>query len=147
MNYWIYKCNSVQHPHQVVHGDWTRFFSNSGGEWGSTECVPRLGNAHRGDIILAYQTDRNELVGLAKVTCLKPRGNFFDLILKPIRQIRVKVRPLKKRYPKIATINALRPGPIQTLYPIDAMDAKRLIDAADQVAEVQHSHRRNHDKT
>lgn len=129
--FWIYKCNSRQHPHQVAYGDWNDFFLGAQeDEWGSTERVPTLSNAQRGDTILAYQTDRNELVGLAKVTALHPRGKFLDLMLRPMKKIGVKVRPLKKLDPKIAAIPALQPGRIQTLYDITAADAKRLLRAA-----------------
>jgi hypothetical protein len=80
--YWMYKCNSRGHPCQVVSGDWDKFFTkNKVDRWGSTEWVPDLGDARPGNIILAYQTDRNELVGLAKVIALKSRGKFFDLVL------------------------------------------------------------------
>jgi hypothetical protein len=129
--FWIYKCNSRQHPHQVAYGDWSDFFlGEHDDEWGSTEWVPALSNAERGDTILAYQTDRNELVGLAKVTGFRRRGGFFDIILHPVKKISVKVRPLKKQDSKIAAIPALQPGPIQTLYEISATDANRLLRAA-----------------
>lgn len=129
--FWIYKCNTGNHPYQVVYGDWNDFFLEAGpSEWGSTEWVPALADARLGDTILAYQTDRNELVGLAKVRALRPRDRFFDLILKPIRKIGVKVRPLKALDPKIAAIPALQPGPIRTLYSITEPDAKRLLQAA-----------------
>jgi hypothetical protein len=78
---------------------------------------------------LAYQTDRNELVGLARVVRLSPRGR---LILKPLRKIGVKVRPLKKMDARVAAIPALQPGRIRTLYDISRSDAQRLIRAAGQ---------------
>jgi len=140
--FWIYKCNSRQHPYQVAYGNWNDFFlGGQEDDWGSTEWVPDLSNAQRGDTILAYQTDRNELVGLAKVTALHPRGKFLDLILRPIKKIGVKVRPLKKLDRKIAAIPALQPGPIQTLYEITATDAKRLLRAADKALETKKSNR------
>ena len=129
--FWIYKCNSRQHPHQVAYGDWNDFFLGAKqDEWGSTEWVPELEQAQRGDTILAYQTDRNELVGLAQVTGLRSRRKYLDLMLRPMKKIGVKVRPLKKLDPKIAAIPALKPGPIRTLYVITASDAKRLLHAA-----------------
>jgi hypothetical protein len=114
--FWMYKCNSRQHPYLVAYRDWNDFFLGAQeDQWGWTEWVPALSNARRGDTILAYQTDRNELVGLAKVKALRPRGKFLDLILRPLKKIGVKVRPLKKLDPKIAAIPALQPGRIQTL--------------------------------
>src|SRR5882724_1945771 len=129
--FWIYKCNSGNHPYQAAYGDWSDFFIEDGpSEWGSTEWVPALADAKPGHTILAYQTDRNELVGLARVKQLRARGRYLDLILRPIRKIGIKVRPLKARDPKIASIPALQPGPIRTLYPISDVDAKRLLRAA-----------------
>ena len=130
--YWLYKCNSRKLAYQVVYGDWEDFFVDGRPrKWGSSEQVPALDRAKRGDIILAYQTDRNELVGLARVIALRRRGYYRDLILEPVRKIGVKVRPLKNLDARIATIPALKPGPIRTLYHIDRLDAQRLLRVAD----------------
>lgn len=129
--YWIYKCNAKALPHQVVVGDWERFFASpAGGEWGSTARVPALAQARRGHLILAYQTDRNELVGVARVRSWRPRNGAQDLILEPIERLGVRVRPLKQSDPAIDAIPALRPGPIRTLYEISDADARRLLRAA-----------------
>ena len=128
---WIYKCNARNAPHQVSYGDWDDFFAEPGdGEWGSTEWTPELRKAQPSDTILAYQTDRNEFVGIAKVIRQRKRGAYYDLILRPVEEIRVKLRPLKKRYSSISSIPALQPGPIHTLYSVAAADARRLLRAA-----------------
>lgn len=80
--------------------------------------------------MIAYQTDRNELVGTARVVRWRPRGQFRDLILVPLTTLGVKVRPLKARDSRIRRIPALQPGPIWTLYSISKTDAKLLLDAA-----------------
>jgi hypothetical protein len=131
MAWWIYKCNSRQHSDQVAWGDWRDFFDgDSEREWGSTRWVPALADLSPGDMILAYQTDRNELVGLAEVATLAKRRKNLDLILRPIERIGVKVRPLKNADLRIASIPALQPGPIMTVYPIEVEDAHRLLTAA-----------------
>jgi 5-methylcytosine-specific restriction endonuclease McrA len=123
---WVYKCNSGR----FLHGDWNEVFAGQGPqEWGSTEYVRELSNAKPGQIILAFQTDRNELVGVAKVKHVRRRGKFSELILTPICTIGVKVRPLKAD-PKVDAIDALKPGKVQTLYDITTPDAKRLLRAA-----------------
>jgi hypothetical protein len=128
---WIYKCNSRDLPYQRAYGDWDDFFmSGRPMQWGSTEWVPALQKARRGDTVLAYQTDRNELVGVARVVRQENRGRYRELILKPLKRIGVRVRPLKDRSPAIARIAALQPGPIQTLYLISSRDARRLLSAA-----------------
>jgi hypothetical protein len=90
--------------------------------------VPALEQLHRGDTIIAYQTDRNELVGLAKVQ----QSCELDgcLYLTPIETIGVKVRSLREADPRIAAIPAFKPGPIKTIYSICEADAKRLLQAA-----------------
>jgi hypothetical protein len=116
---------------QVSHGDWSDFFAQPGvSSWGSNEWVPALEQLTPGDMVLAYQTDRNELVGLAKVDSFRRRGRHRDLYLESLEHIGAKVRPLKKVDPRIAAIPALQPGRIQTLYPISAADAKALLRAA-----------------
>jgi hypothetical protein len=129
--YWVYKCNSRNHPYQVAYGDWNDFFvEGRTSRWGSTEWVKAFGRCAPGDTVLAYQTDRNELVGVVKVVELRPRRQYRDLIIKPLKLIGVKVRPLKELDAKIAAIPAFQSGPIQTLYSIDYSDARRLLRTA-----------------
>lgn len=131
MAWWIYKCNNRRHPHQVSWGDWAEFFAwEATSEWGSTEWVPSLAKLSPGDMVIAYQTDRNELVGVTKVDGFHKRGKYLDLYLEPIEEIGVKVRPLKRANPSIASISALMPGPIKTVYPITASDAHTFLRAA-----------------
>lgn len=129
MSWWIYKCNSQNRDYQISYGDWKGFFDDdSDEEWGSAEWIPALSELKEGDIVIAYQTNRNELVGLAKVRQSCEVNGY--LYLAPIEVIGVKVRPLKKLYPKIAEIPALKPGPIQTVYSISPSDARYLLKAA-----------------
>lgn len=133
MKWWIYKCNSRQHEHQRVSGDWRDLWAKpKGRRWGTSEDLPALKTLSRGDLIIAYQTDRNELVGLARVT----RSCAVDthLYLQPIEAIGAKVKPLKLADPAVARIPALQPGLMRTLYPISSSDAKRLLSAAREAA-------------
>jgi hypothetical protein len=135
--YWIYKCNSRGGEHQVAEGDWNEVFSSAGAtDWGSTEWIPQLKEAARGDLILAYQTNRNELVGLARVERVEKRGRYLDLYLEPVEELRVKVRPLKQASERINQIPALQPGPIKTLYDISKIDAEWLLHAARKASRV-----------
>jgi hypothetical protein len=131
MAYWMYKCNARKLPYQRAWGDWAEFF-NAGkvDEWGSTEWIPQLREARRGDVVLAFQSDRNELVGVARVVGQRRAGRFSALLLRPVEQLRVKVRPLKEQNPRIRVIPALQPGIIRTLYPISARDARALVRSA-----------------
>ncbi|MGI8654447.1 MAG: HNH endonuclease signature motif containing protein [Pyrinomonadaceae bacterium] len=129
MSWWIYKCNSQGRDYQRSYGDWKEFFDGgSDEEWGSTEWVPALSALKEGDMVLAYQTNRNELVGLAKVRQSCEVDSY--LYLDPVEVVGVKVRPLKRLDSKIAEIPALKPGPIQTIYSISPSDARYLLEAA-----------------
>lgn len=129
--WWVYKCNSRQPDYARDWGDWNQLFEGNGVKhWGTTELIPELEKAHRGDMIIALQTNRNELVGVAKVTRQTKRRGFLDLMLKPVESIGVKVRPLKKSNPRIGSIPALQSGRIATLYPISPEDADKLLRAA-----------------
>jgi hypothetical protein len=129
--YWVYKCNSKGNDYQRTYGDWAKIFESQEDQpWGSTKIVPELVQAQIGDTVLAYQTNRNELVGVARVVAWKPHGNSKRLVLRPVRAIGVRVRPLKKANSKVARIPALQPGPIRTLYEISREDADTLLRAA-----------------
>jgi len=129
MAWWIYKCNANRKPHQVVWGDWDDFFDDPRIEWGSTQRIPALAKLSPGDMVIAYQTDRNELVGVTKVKPFRKRGRYLDLYLEPIEEIRARVRPLKAD-PKIAAIPALMSRARTTLYPMSASEAQTLLRAA-----------------
>lgn len=132
MPWWVYKCNSDEHEHQRVSGNWLAFFNGgTNGQWGSTQDVPALGQLKRDDMIIAYQTNRNELVGLATVRQSCDRDTY--LYLTPIETIGKKVRPLKKADSSIAAIPALRQGVVKTIYDISEADAQRLLQAAGAV--------------
>jgi hypothetical protein len=85
-----------------------------------------VARATSGDTIIAYQTDRNELVGLARM--VKFKGT--EVYLEAVEKIGTRVRPLKKADTRIAVIPALQPGPIQTIYAISDSDGNRLVQAA-----------------
>jgi len=129
MRWWIYKCNSRPQPYQRAYGDWREFFDAGVVDaWGSSDWIPALSRLTAGDRIIAYQTNRNELVGIATVTQSTAQDTY--VYLKPVEKIGVKVRPLKLADEKIATIPSLQPGPIQTIYDITNEDAQRLVAAA-----------------
>ena len=70
MAWWVYKCSSGANPYNAG-GDWREFFDvrTAGGQaarWGLLSVVPALQQLHADDMVFAYQTDRNELVGLVR---------------------------------------------------------------------------------
>ena len=125
MKWWVYKCNSKEDSPWPCYGDWDDFFANPEQHWGASEHLPSLLTLEEGDMILAYQTDRNELVGTATVSRTCHDGGY--LYLTPEEPgIRVKVRPLKQ-YARIAEMSAFQSGPVRTLYAITEDDAKYLL--------------------
>jgi hypothetical protein len=131
----MYKCNSLNKPHQRASGDWRDFFAEEGtGVWGRTAWVPDLQVLQPGDRVLAYQTNRNELVGVAEVDELRPVDDGLELWLTPTERLGAKVRPLKRADALIAKIPALAPGPVKTIYDVTPTDAVRLLRAARRAA-------------
>ena len=129
--WYVYKCNSLMHDYQRAYGDWEALFETGKAmSWGSRLYLPVLGTLRKGDHIIAYQSNRNEIVGVADVAGFH-RSN---LMLEPLERIGVKVRPLKQANSAIERIPALRQGPIQTIYAIDERDARRLLTAARRAA-------------
>jgi len=138
MAWWVYKCNSKERSYQVAYGDWQEFFEgNRTSAWGSTEWGHSLEKLKPGDMIIAYQTDRNELVGTCRVVRFKNDGPYKIVHLKPLERIGVKVRPLKEADPEVAAIPAFKGGRIATLYSISDQDARRILNAAGASTEVE----------
>lgn len=82
-------------------------------------------------MIIAYQTNRNELVGVLKVDLIEQRDGYKAILLEKLsQQYAVKLRPLKQADEEIAAIPALQPGPIRTIYSVTPHDALKLLDAA-----------------
>jgi addiction module HigA family antidote len=129
--WWVYKCSVRNKPDSYDDGDWRDFFDkrSAGGRtarWGLTTVIPALKKLRPGDTALAYQTDRNELVGLVRMVRFDGKKVMFEAIEK----FGVKVRPLKKFDPAIERITAFGRGPKNTLCPISEEEARRVIDIA-----------------
>lgn len=130
MSYWVYKCNrrGLNGP---AWGDWEDVFRGNGPvQWGQIDIIPALEDLQPGDTLLAYQTDRNELVGTARVEGFKGPQRRRHVMIRAVERLGAKVRPLKKADPKIAQIQALQGGIVATIYTITDEEARRLIDAA-----------------
>ncbi len=71
MTCYVYKCNCRNDPHQNHYGDRRTLFDRTTDgrrcRWGTPDVVPALSQLIEGDNILAYQTDRNSLIGLVVV--------------------------------------------------------------------------------
>jgi hypothetical protein len=137
MKWYVYKCNSRNDPHQNHYGDWQTFFDRTSdgscSRWGTPDVVPALSQLTEGDKILAYQTDRNSLMGLVVVDCWGVEDGCEYVYLRPcirLGQDGVKVRPMKKVDATIAAIHAFKTNEVKTLYDIDPRDAEHILEAA-----------------
>lgn len=128
MSFWVYKCNDTDHPDQVVHGDWEYVFgAQKPVQWGSTEYTSDLEKLSAGDLLIAYQTERNEVVGLAEVIRFKQVGQHKQLYVQSLERFGVALRPLKKIDARIREMDAFKAGPIRTIYRITTSDAWHLL--------------------
>lgn len=130
MNYWVYKCNARAPAYAGSWGDWWKDVFEPGTEtrWGATT-LKGVGDIRLGDVLLAFQTDRNELVGTALVTGFEEDDEERHIVIEPTEIIRAKVRPLKSDS-RIGALSALAPGDIRTAYSIAHADALYLLRAA-----------------
>lgn len=129
MRYWLYKCNTKGRTGRAS-GDWEDVFSGDTSLWGEPDIIPKLGELRSGDRLLAYQTNRNELVGVARVLGFKRYRGSRHVEVEPMEKIGAKVRPLKEQHPRIAAIHALQQGPVRTLHEIGRSTAEYLLRVA-----------------
>lgn len=125
---WIYKCNARNSAGPAT-GDWRHLFDEGHEVWGD-ETLKGMDLVRKGDRVIATQTDRNELVGVAEIVGFVRIDDLRHAKLRPRESIRVKIRPLKKANRAIASIPALQGGRIATIYEISERDAGRLLAAA-----------------
>jgi len=114
MSYWMYKCDSRGRAGQDF-GDWRFVFSGESKTWGRLDMHPELGELRKNDTVLAYQSNRNELVGVVRVTGRVRKRGGIHLGVRPHEVIGVKVRPLKKGDGRINSLPALQQGPVKTV--------------------------------
>lgn len=137
MNWYVYKCNSLNLAHQRQYGNWREFFDGSWtGEpasWGTTKWIPALAELQEDDKVLAYQTNENSLVGLVEVDGWREEGGWDYVYLRPLIRLGtdgVKVRPMKIHNRRIAEIHAFKTRQIKTLYHISPEDADLILAEA-----------------
>ena len=131
MNYWVYKCNSKGEALGNNNwGDWEDEDAFGRGrsvfQWGNVANIPDLARPKKGDCIIAHQSDRHKLVGVAQVVGLR-NGQFR---LRPLERIDADMRRLKKEHATVARIRAYQPGLYRTIYDISNTDAELLLRLA-----------------
>jgi hypothetical protein len=130
MDYWVYKCNSKEPQRgNKLWGDWEDegvFADAEGFAWGRVADNPDLQRPKKGDRVIAHQTDRQRLVGVAEVLGLR-KGRFW---LRPLEQIGADMKALKRRYEEVAAIPAYQMGDRHAIREITARQAETLLRLA-----------------
>jgi hypothetical protein len=104
--------------------------------WGSTEWI--RSNASRkhireemfaGDLILAWQVDRAEAVGLCRVAAVRERDGWHDMFLEPVEQFDepVRIRHLRREDSTLWQVRAFRPGSQGTIFPTTPAEGRLLL--------------------
>lgn len=138
MKYWVYKSSMSRRAGQN-YGDWERVFSGKTRLWGSLDRTPELTQLSKGHHLLCFQSNRNEIVGIARVIETQKVKGSRHLKVAPVERIGVKVRPLKERDARIRGIKAFHPGIVATIYDIKSSDALYLLRIARREADENHS--------
>lgn len=131
---WVYKCNAKAD----AQGDWDYFFDemDGQGEWGGTWCINN--HASRkiireqlqvGDLMLAWQTDKQAAYGLCQVAALEDDGQEIAIILKPVMRFAqpVKLLEWKERSPALANGKAFRQGNAGTIFGTTPAEAAEIL--------------------
>jgi hypothetical protein len=141
---WVYKCNAIEHAHQIATGDWDDFFAGpQPGRWGGswTMASPTSLDILRirmqpGDLVLCWQTNRQRAVGLCRVDSLndrvdrdgeKQREMLLELLGEPFSPP-VPLLAMRRQDPKLAAVRCFRPGG-GTLYETSPTEARILLRA------------------
>jgi hypothetical protein len=136
---WMYKSNNRPRPGQTSKGNWrSDFFGETGpgggrwgGEWGinSKSSLSILRKEMKaGDLIIAYQSDTKEIVGLCRVRRVAvfdpEKGIEMDLVPACLFDEPVPIHALKRKLDQeLNTVSALKPGFAGTLYRVSSEDA------------------------
>ena len=133
-NAWIYKWNSRGRFHEGKGRDWKEVFE-SGMEftgYGFDNPVGRrlIGEVRSGDLVVAYQTNQRAAIGICRVVALQldsdPRIRFMPLRMFAMP---VKLHDLKRSNAHLADVEALRQGPVQSLYRLTSDEAITVLRA------------------
>jgi hypothetical protein len=137
---WVYKCNI----NEDACGDWKEFFEGDRkgtGEWGGTWCIKNpysrqilREEMEKGDLVLAWQTDQQQAVGLCRVVALldgPDDGQDIDtaIYLETVMRfpIPIKLLAFKKQYPELINGNAFKQGKLGTLFDTKPDEARVIL--------------------
>ena len=134
----VYKCRNDPETRFSAYGDWESmvFEPNEttrwGGSWATNKKRLFEEEIKRGDLILAWQTDKSGAIGVCEVESIEdsPRGN--ELVIRPVEHFSspVRLHELKKTtFLELQNISALKQGHVATLYETTRDEAWLLLKA------------------
>ena len=142
MNLWVYKVRNDPNTNHLAWGDWSSVFEEPwqarrwGGAWATAKPDgKRIFNEEmsKGDLILAWQSDRAAAIGLCEVVGWEESSTEgTDLVLRPIEVFArpVRLHDLKKTtHPELRTVASLKQGNAATIYPTTNNEARALLAA------------------
>lgn len=135
-NLWVYKCNRNSQDFATAKGDWDEVFQKTGPtKWGGSWCTSNPVSKHilneemaAGDLILAYQTDDRQIVGVCRVHRIEGERNERNLWLKPIHRFvpTVSVHELKATNSALRRVAAFSRAFPQMIYAVSREERKTL---------------------
>ncbi len=146
---WVYKCNA----RSGAEGDWNYFFDemDGEGEWGGTWCIKNRASRKIirerlkvGDLVLAWQSDKQAALGLCRVSELADDGQDIGIVLETVKRFEqpVKLLEWKGRSPALANGNAFRQGNAGTIFEATPAEAAEILRICGVDPAILHSGRR-----
>lgn len=135
-NVWVYNCNRNEQEFARAYGDWQDVFRNPktrqwGGSWCTGNSVSKniMNELMRdGDLVLAYQTNDRNLVGVCRLVRITGERNERLLFMKPQHRFDppVAIHELKGQIPALRSVSAFSGGFPQTVYAVSARERQIL---------------------
>lgn len=136
---WVYKCDARERP-DIEFGDWLDFFARaakkSPASWGSTEWI-RSNSSRKhireemfaGDLVLAWQVDRAEAVGLCRVASVRERDGWYDMFLESVEEFEepIRIRELRREDRELRKVRAFSQGSQGTVHATSSREAEILL--------------------
>jgi hypothetical protein len=136
---YVYKCRNDPTGGNVSYGDWFDVLVDNrpfmwGGAWATAQ--PRSRRLFEedlavGDLILAWQSDRQAAVGVCKVDSFKSTKRGQEVMLKWLDRFDppVHINQAKRSNQRLAAVRAFKQGNAGTLYPTTRPEAWVLLEA------------------
>lgn len=140
---WVYKCRKGRLGEDgIEYGDWNRLFDHGRMDWGTTREIKSAQSRkliredmRQGDLVLAWQTDRQEAVGICRVHDITrighPDGTSEHIVvLDPEQRFDppVKLLELKRSDAALASVAAFGRVVPATVYSTTPDEARILLD-------------------